>query len=177
MGQIATKNAQAYIAKMLYEQASSIYIGLGKPTPWTDENKIPDPSPDAISLEEPIAYTKAQRVTLCTLASKEDTDTIAFGDKFYKPVITTSSLNPDATYLYVSTQFKYADIGKEIQFRQVGLFVGFVPNDRVTSTIVLPTQVGTQGTMLSISNNKLINITKTSPTTVGAMYSILPVLS
>lgn len=177
MGTVATKGAQAYVAKLLYEQAPNIYIGLGKSSPWNDENNVPNSNPNATALDEPILYTKAQKVLLCKPLAEKTDSSVQFGAKFYEPVPDSTQIDPDANCVFAYSKFNYEDIQKEIQFRQVGLFVGLIPNDRVTSTIILPTQVGALGTLLSISNNKLVNITATSPVTVGAMYSILPILN
>lgn len=177
MGTVATKQAPAYIARMLYNKSSTMYIGLGKSTPWNDDNNVPDNSDDAVSLDEPIAYTKAQKVYLCKLATTSGEGTIAFGGNYYSIVTDTTRLDSNAKYVYASAEFSFESMKKDTQFRQVGLFIDFVPNDGVESKIVLPSQVAKLGTMLSISNNKLVNITKTSAVTVGAMYSILPVLN
>lgn len=176
MTAVATKQAQAYIAKMLYEQAPSIYLGLGKSTPWNDENNVPDNDPTATALDEPIAYTKAQDVALCTKLDKVEQGAITVGSTSYKPIANTDEINVDAVYIYAASTFSYEDLQKDTQFRQVGMFIGFKPKADVKNTIILPTQVEKQGTLVSILNSKLVNITKTSPVKVGAIYSILPVL-
>lgn len=178
MSTVATKQAQAYIARMLALQASNIYLGLGKSTAWTDENKVPDSDPDATSLTEPLVYMKAQTVSLCKPATdKDDSAGIVFGGNKYKVVSTTGDLDPNAICVYATASFSYSDIQKELAFRQVGMFINFQPKKDVTSTVILPSQVDNVGTMLSIQNMKLANITKTSTIKVGAMYSILPIFS
>lgn len=177
MATVATRQAPAYIARMLYNQASTIYIGLGKSSPWNDENQVPDNSDTSTSLDEPIAYTKAQKVYLCKPSLTGGEGTVNFGGNYYTIITDTSALDKDAYYIYASADFKFDSFKKDIQFRQVGLFINFLPRKDVMSTIILPSQVDKLGTMLSISNNKLVNITKTSAVTVGAMYSILPILN
>lgn len=177
MGTVATKQAQAYIARKLANESASIYLGIGRSTAWADENKVPDSDPTATGIEEPIAYTKAQSVYLCKLVKDNKKGSLIFGGKSYNTVSPIASLDPDANYVYAATKFSYSDLQKEVQFRQVGLFIGFKPKANVHSTIILPSQVDDIGTMLSISNNKLVNITKTSAANVGAMYSILPIIN
>lgn len=172
----ATKQAQALLAKMIFEQASNIYLGLGKSTPWADENTVPDTNPESTALDEPIAYMKAQKVFLCKKVDKATNNTVALGGSFFLPVANNEVVDPDAVYVYVSSKFDYASLQKEIQFREVGMFVGFKPKADAKNTIILPPQVDKLGTMVSIQNIKLINITKTSPVTVGAVYSVLPAL-
>lgn len=177
MGTVATKQAQAYIAKKLANESANIYLGIGRSTAWADESKVPESDPTADGLEEPIAYTKAQSVYLCKLVEGNKKGALIFGGKSYDTVSPTANLDPDANYVYAATKFSYNDLQQEVQFRQVGLFIGFKPKADVHSTIILPSQVDSTGTMLSISNNKLVNITRTSAANVGAMYSILPIIN
>lgn len=179
MGTVATKQAQAYIARMIAKQAPNIYIGLGKSTAWKDEDKVPDSNPDATALTEPIVYTKAQNVSLCQPVSDDNNtgSSIIFGGSKYKVVSVLEELNPAANCVYATANFSYEDLKSEIQFRQVGLYIGLRPKSGVTSTIITPLQIDDLGTLLSIQNMKLANITKTSSVKVGAMYSILPIFS
>ena len=177
MGTVATRQAQAYIARMLVEQAPSIYIGLGRSSPWSDEDKVPDSNPDATSLTEPLVYRKAQTVSLCKLANDKDEGALVFGGKRYKTLSPLEDLDPDANCIYATASFSYSDLQEQLTFRQVGLFIDFKLNNDVTSTIIKPAQVADTGILLSINNMKLASITKTSTVKVGAMYSVLPIFS
>jgi hypothetical protein len=177
LGTVATRVAQAYIARNLAQQQATMYIGLGKSSSWNDENNVPASDYNATALDEPIAYTKAQKVFLCKPVLDPKEGNLIVGGVSYKTVSLDADIDPSACYLYATTDFSYADLQKEIQFRQVGLFVNFIPKANVTSIIVTPAQVDKLGTMLSIQNSKLVNITKTSKVTVGAMYSVLPILN
>ena len=168
--------AQNYMARLLVQKANSIYVGLGKSSAWSDENTPPAESNTAIALDEPILYKKVTTAELCRLTNVGETGGVIVGTDSYVVATTADMNNPDYRYLYCEVNISGADAGA-ISYREIGLFSDLTPNSGVTKTTLLPADVSSTGTLLTISNYKVQNITDTGSVTVGIIYSFKPIVS
>ncbi|WBF81264.1 virion protein 3 [Staphylococcus phage BSwM-KMM1] len=55
---IATYNSHVELAKYLVSKADSIYLTIGKSTPWSNETNPPQPDENATVLQEVTGYKK-----------------------------------------------------------------------------------------------------------------------
>ena len=173
---VVTDEAAAYIATLLYNMQNSIYIGIGKSSPWADDSK-PDPEDSSkTNIDEPLFYVKADKVQLCRpkLPTEASTaETISYGSNQYIPVDVSDAISSGAEYLYCSALLSTGNVGK-ITFREAGLFSGLQLNQGVTKSTVQYSDIASIGSMLSLINQSPVSITDTASARASFLYHIKP---
>ncbi len=110
---------------LLHKQNSVYWVGIGRTTPWTDEQAPPDPQPGLAALEEPILYVKPTKVTLCRVVSSGE-DITHLGTK-YAFVSDEEAINQSARFMYIFARFDPTAGQPYENFRQIALFSNLVP--------------------------------------------------
>lgn len=173
---VVTDEAAAYVATLLYNMHNSIYIGIGKSSPWADDSK-PDPEDSSkTNIDEPLFYVKADTVQLCRtkLPSESPTvESISYGSNQYVPVNVSDAVSSGAEYIYCSALISSDNVGK-VTFREAGLFSGLQLNQGVTKTTVQYPDIASIGSMLSLTNQSPVSITDTASARVSFLYHIKP---
>lgn len=173
---VVTDKAAAYVATLLYNMHNSIYIGIGKSSPWENDSK-PDPEDSSkTNIDEPLFYVKADKVQLCRtkLPTEAPTaETISYGSNQYVPVSVSDAISSGAEYIYCSAVLSSENVGK-ITFREAGLFSGLQLKQGVTKTTVQYSDIASIGLMLSLVNQSPVSITDTASARVSFLYHIKP---
>lgn len=102
----------------------NIYVGIGKSTPWNDEDTPPTPTSDITELEEIIGYKKVEATYL--VIPDETNGTISYRDTKWSVVSQSEAMAKNAKYVYLETSIRYDELPL-IAYRQIGLFSGLVP--------------------------------------------------
>lgn len=119
---IVTGNGCVRIAKCLKDNLV-FWFGIGRVTPWPNDNNPPQESADKVIIDEVQGYRKVTSVMFV----REDPDgTIVFKDKRYSVVEEENIYTQGARWLYFSAWLMF-DQFPVVTFRQTGLFVDVVP--------------------------------------------------
>lgn len=106
-----------------YSMADTVYFGLGKTTPWSEnetESSFIPPEPDmsATSLEELVGLKKATRVLL---VMPDDDGEIEYRGSTWKPISIDEAMHNSARWVLVETTIYYDEM-PITDYRQVGIF-------------------------------------------------------
>jgi hypothetical protein len=134
---------------------ASLYIAIGRTTPWTDENAPPTEVPGTTDIDEIIGM---KPVTLRKHMVEDAVDGTVFWDnKIWRLVNTEEALSLSTVYCYLEAQVQYSELPLT-GFRQVGLYSGTELQPGVSPTIaVLPADIADNGILESYSNRKVEN--------------------
>ena len=151
MGSILTSQAHTMLLKYLYNE-SSMWVGIGRTTPWDDENAPPVPDPTATEVEEIVGY----KVYSEKYMVKEDPNgELIFNGKHYKIVSDPDTELPNL--LYIRFDLEPTDL-PIVDYRQFGLFFGLTALPGYASnTSLLPDEVDSTGMLMAIDNRKVIH--------------------
>lgn len=110
---------------LLHKANSTYWVGVGKQTPWTNEQAPPNPVPGSASIDEPLVYVKPQMVSLCRTVNGDE-DFIHYGQR-YKYVSDDDALTEDGRFLYILAKLD-PTLGIPLgSFRQSAVFTGLIP--------------------------------------------------
>lgn len=164
---IATLNSHIELAKYIVNQANSIYLTIGKTSPWSNEDSPPQTEEKNTSLQEIVGYKKAKNVTLVRPAINENdkkrTDKIEYGNETWIPVSVDKAQKEQAKWVYLEGEI----IGNELPlgtYRQTGFVMGLIPKKGVFKFNLLPEEVDSSGTLMFYDNKKYQN--RTEQTTI-----------
>lgn len=156
---IATYNSHVELAKYLVSKADSIYLTIGKSTPWSNETNPPQPDENATVLQEVTGYKKATKVTLVRpFKSPEDDDKnlISYGNKSWVEVSPEDATNEGAKWVYLESSI----VGDELPlgtYRQVGFVMDLVAKRGISKFNLVPSEVESAGTLLFFDNKQFQN--------------------
>lgn len=125
---IATNNARVYASLQLKDKKDSMFLALGKTTPWTNESAPPTPDPTVNSLTEVIGYKKVARTNLCReyiTGDESKYPVINYGSRKFTLIPDEDGYKEQAWMVYVEAEV----VGDELPlgtFRQVGIHTDVV---------------------------------------------------
>lgn len=133
----------------------SLYIAIGRTTPWADENAPPAEVPGTTDIDEIIGM---KPVTLRKhMVEDAENGTVFWDNKIWRLVNADEALTLKTQYCYLEAQVQYSELPLT-SFRQVGLYSGTVLQPGVSPVIaVLPTSIADNGILESYSNRKVEN--------------------
>lgn len=134
----------------------SIWVGIGKSSPWPDENNPPDEETTQRSLLEPIGYRRLSQSSLVKEVTSTDAWTITHAGKFYVKVSDTDALakSPAPVLLYFRFDIERDELPQQT-YRQAAVFADLIPNqDSLNLFSLLPAQVSSVGHLIYLSNEK-----------------------
>lgn len=119
-----TLNAHVDVALYLKDKLVSGYVGLGKTSPWVNEDNPPKPEKDKEVLDELIGLKKPKTVSICRpLREGETTNnpTVQYLGKDWVLVSDDEAKKEEAYYVYVEAEINPRDF-PEGTYRQVGVY-------------------------------------------------------
>lgn len=158
---ITTTKAHVNIALYLKNKINSTYIGLGRKTPWDDEENPPTPDKARTKLDSPIGYKKVNLVSLCRRVESEEVatyPTTTYRGEIWELVPDDVAHEEGVTDVY----FEARVFGDEIasgEYRQVGIFTELEPKEGVTKPNLMPSEVKDVGTLEFFENRQRQNRT------------------
>ena len=156
---IATYNSHVELAKYLVSKADSVYLTIGKSTPWSNETNPPQPDENATVLQEVIGYKKATKVTLVRPAKSPEDDNknlISYGNKSWVEVTPENAKAEGAKWVYLESSI----VGDELPlgtYRQVGFVMDLVAKSGISKFNLVPSEVESTGTLLFFDNKQFQN--------------------
>lgn len=169
---IATFNSHIEQAKYVVSKANSIYLTIGKTTPWSNETNPPQPDEKTTTLQEVIGYKKASKVTLVRPAVSPQDDNkslITYGNKSWVEVSTKDAVTEGAKWVYMECSI----VGDELPlgtYRQSGFVVDLVPNSGISKFNLVPSEVQSPGTLMFFENKQFQN--RTAQTTAKERFVV-----
>ena len=129
----------------------NIFIGVGRTTPWEDEENPPPPSTNATDVEEPILYKKPDRLSFVVLDDEDGT--IPVLGHFYKLLSIEEARSIQCRSVLFQVSLSILDFEQEIAYRQIGLFGFLTPSEgNESKTILRPQEIDDVGYIFHISN-------------------------
>src|SRR5699024_12211481 len=113
----------------------SVYLTIGKSTPWSNETNPPQPDENATVLEEVIGYKKATKVTLVRPSKSPEDDSknlISYGNKSWVEVAPENAKDEGARWVYLES----SSVGDELAlgtYRQVGFVMDLVARSGISN--------------------------------------------
>ena len=132
---------------------TNLFLGIGKQTPWVDEDVPQVPSINTLTIVEPLGFIK---VELQQLVVPDESGTIEYRDGNWKAVSEEDAFTLNSKWVYVSAYLKYAEFPLG-SYRQIGLFSGLQRAEGVDvgQVILLPSEVADTGILHIIDNRKV----------------------
>lgn len=157
---IATTNSRVYASLQLKSKEPSMYLVIGKTSPWTNESMPPQEDPDTVTLQEIIGYKKVNKVSLCRpYVTGESTTlpTVTYGSQKFVLVPDDKAYEEKAMMVYIEAEV----VGDELPvgtYRQMGICTDVVPKDS-SKTAFLPSELTSTGTLQFFENRQQQNRT------------------
>ncbi|AII28433.1 structural protein [Enterococcus phage EF24C] len=158
---IATNNSRVYASLQLKNKQDSMYLAIGKTTPWTNEDAPPAPDPTTTTLTEVIGYKKVARVSLCREYLPSDDSkypVVSYGSRKFTLIPDEDGYKEQAWMVYVEAEIT----GDELPtgtFRQVGIHTDLVSKASSEKKALLPTDVTDAGILQFFENRQQQNRT------------------
>lgn len=114
------------------------WVGVGRTTPWPNENSPPAEDPTLTTLQEIQGY---KRVDSVQFVVEDPNGTILFRNRRYRIVPEQNIYTEGARWLYLTATLLF-DQFPIVTFRQTGIFVDVVPTaGNENKDVLLPNQV------------------------------------
>jgi len=169
---IVTNNAHIASAIRLLHARPTMYLALGKTSPWTDELNPPQETVDTGSLTELIGIKKVTDVQLCRFVEsteKPTGTTITYQGKTWEFITEANAYKNKTFYLYITTTVDGTDLPLG-SYRQVGIITDPVLKAGVTTPSVPASSVTSQGTLHFYENR--VAQSRTAEVTVKESFMI-----
>jgi len=130
--------------------ASNVFVGVGRTTPWENEEQPPSPTSDITELEELILYKRPDRLSFVIPDSEGN---IVVRGQNYKAITIEEAYDVQSQLVLVQINFTVTDFGGEANYRQIGVFNHVIPKEgKENKTILLPAEIANPGYPLHIIN-------------------------
>lgn len=152
----ATTTVGGHVARALdFVNKDTLYFGIGKSTPW-QEDDIPEP-PDILTSEvqEVIGYKKVEHAYLVV---PDDNGDINYRDSRWRIVPPDQALAQGARWVYVDTYIRYTEL-PIVPYRVVCVISNLLPTADVApgKTALLPNEVLDAGIVEVVDNRGAVN--------------------
>ena len=129
---------------------ANTFVGVGRTTPWEDEENPPAPSSTDTTLEELIIYKRPNRLTFVT--NDDNGELTILGDK-YRALTLEEARDIQSRLVLIQTTFSTADFGGPVDYRQIGVFTYVVPTaGNESKSILLPSEIEDPGLIIHLTN-------------------------
>jgi hypothetical protein len=154
---MATTTVGGHVSRALeFFERPDTYVGIGKSTPWEDENVPPNPIQTKTTLDEVIGYKKVEYKYLVV----EDIvdGTISYRDSKWRIVPPDQAVAQGARWVYVEAHLRYDELPL-VSYRQVGIFNRLVKLSNIDAgkVALLPSEVEDVGVLEVYDNRKVVN--------------------
>jgi len=141
-----------------FQQKTTVWIGIGRTSPWPNEENVPDPPRTTQAIGEILGLVKP--LPLKMVVPADDGEIEMFAQKFHAlpmPYDINTLITDGARWVYVSAWLMYDEF-PVAAYRQEGVYSGVVPDASVPpgATILLPGQVASYGLLEAITNRRKI---------------------
>lgn len=132
---------------------NSIYIGIGKTTPWQEGDSNPPTPVNTDELQEVAGYKKVESKFL-VIPDDTGTGELVYQNKRWRIVPYDQALDMGARWVYISTYIAYSEFDTDLIYRQIGVFTGLQikPGVESSSYALTPDQVLSQGIPEALDN-------------------------
>ncbi|AWD93036.1 baseplate protein [Bacillus phage vB_BceM-HSE3] len=150
---MAITTIAGHVARALdFFERQDIYIGIGKPDAWQDEDLPPAPTIADTALQTLIGVkrTEAQYMVV-----PDPNGTIAYRDSRWRVVPADQALQEGARWVYIEAYLRYDELPLS-DYRQVGVFSRLKPKKDVPpgKYALLPTEIESVGLLEVLDNRK-----------------------
>ncbi len=129
---------------------ANTFVGVGRTTPWADEENPPAPSSTTTTLEELIIYKRPNRLTFVT---NDDNGEITILGEKYRALTLDEARNLQAQQVLIQITLSTVDFGGPANYRQIGVFTYVVPTaGNESKSILLPSEIEDPGIIIHITN-------------------------
>lgn len=136
----------------LTKATNGVWVGIGNPSSGSWQSPYSDTSPpipsSTASLDNPIGY---KQVSAINLVYPSQNGTINYqGSNWAISSVSNAFLN-NANYVCIQASINYNELPVNVQYREVGIFVGLQPASGASGVALLPSQVSNPGTMILLT--------------------------
>jgi len=123
---------------------TSVWLCIGRTTPWQDEENPPGAGVETVFLDEPILY---KRITEMYFVKPVQSNGDYYIEGQWYEILTPSEARMEKTNLLVLAQsLSYQEVEDTVIFRQVGIYSQLIPDpEHQNETILQPSQVSDPG--------------------------------
>lgn len=131
--------------------SGNVFVGVGRTTPWDDEDNPPVPSSELTNIEEPILYKKPDRFSFALL--DDENGTIPVLGHLYRLLSTEEARAIQCRSILSQVSLSVLDFEGEISYRQIGLFNFLIPTEgNEMKSILRPNEIQDVGYLFHVSN-------------------------
>lgn len=152
---MAITTTKGHVSRALdFYNKDSIYIAIGKSTPWDIEGEPPKPKVSD-ELSEPILY---KRVDSKFLVVPDDSGQITYNKRRWSVVPKEQALEKGARWVYISTYLAFDEVPTDLAYRQIGCITGVKkkPEINESQAALKPSEVLDAGILEVLDNRKPI---------------------
>lgn len=136
-----------------FMDVESIFVGIGKQSQWEDEQNPSEPTGNESTIQEIIGYKK---IFSKRLVKQDPEGDIRYKGQNWSVVSRENAFKEGAKWVMLEVFLEYDELPVNVQYRQVGIFTGLVPQVGYEKTeALLPAQVKNKGIMEVIDNRKV----------------------
>lgn len=148
---------------------NTLWLCIGKSTPWSEEDSPPQPNNLVTEVSEPILY---KRITDKYLVKEVPSNGDFYVSGYWYKVLSESEARAEkANYVLLTTTLTFEEVGDNVVFRQVGIYSYLKPKQGFeNATLLTPDQVDDPGFLEWISNREPIYI---QPEQMQTFYIVL----
>ena len=152
---IITNTAHCSRAMALVEQGN-IFIGIGRTSPWENENDEgfvpPEPNLDAENLDELVGMKKADRVSMVI---PDETGDIEYAKIKFKTLSKEEALKQKSRWVLIESTIYFEEL-PPVSYRQIGIFSRVkAKSGRENSKILLADDIEDVGILEVLANRKV----------------------
>lgn len=158
---ITTYNARVELAKYVISKINTMYLVIGRPTPWSNEQAPPEPTEGTTQLDETIGYKKVTKAVLVrpTKDSDSNRETVSYGNKSWTVIGEYEAKAEGAKWAYFESEI----VGDELPtgtYRQAGIAIDVEATTGVNKLALLPSELTSAGTLMFYDNKQFQNRTE-----------------
>lgn len=140
---MAIKTTRHHVTQALrFYEAPGKYFGIGRTTPWANENAPPANDPDVTGLDEPIGYKPLGTLQFMV---PDPAGEFEYQGSIWRAVATENAIAEGAFHLYVTTTLNPADLPVDVSYREIAVFSGLQPIPGAGAGSLLHAQVADVG--------------------------------
>ena len=129
---------------------SNVFVGVGRTTPWENEEDPPVPSTDVTAIEELILYKRPDKLTFVV---PDASGNIVILGTTYRELTLEEARTLQVKLALIQVTFSTSDFGGTADYRQIGVFNYVVPTTgNESKNVLLPSEIADQGYPIHFAN-------------------------
>ena len=154
---MAVTTIKGHVSRALdFYSKNEIFFGIGRTTPWDNEQKPPVPL-NTDDLQEPCGYKLAEsRFLVIPVLEDGKPYELTYRDTKWKIVSEADAISKGARWVYIMTFMEYDEFPLDLVYRQVGVYTRLQRKEGIPpgKANLLPTEVHDPGILEIIDNRK-----------------------